>query len=200
MEGKTSAVRQTPAAFGPQAIDGIKIRMLLDEALERGIGVARGIEARSFQALAIGAAAAQGVEAITRFNQQRTNLCAGKGTLQSMAGGNIAGSAGAIEEAFAGFQRAKVTAGANVASIKATIKPAATVVVRTGAPDPPADAVHKLEPFGDRGICYLGATHRTTIGCGDHGCTTSAADRSGLRNTAGLTESSASSRSRNASR
>jgi hypothetical protein len=56
--------RHTPDAFGTQAIDRIKIRMLLDQPLERGVGQVRGIEPGSLAARAIGAAAAQRVEAI----------------------------------------------------------------------------------------------------------------------------------------
>jgi hypothetical protein len=48
--------------------------MLLNKPLERSVGDMRGIEPGSFGARAIGAAAAQGVETVAGFNQQRANL------------------------------------------------------------------------------------------------------------------------------
>ena len=84
--------------------------MLLDQAHERGIRDTHRIEARAFRTRVIGAAAAQGVEAVTRFNQKHTDLGTRKFALQSAARGNVTWSTGLIEKAFAGFERAKVTA------------------------------------------------------------------------------------------
>ena len=63
-------------------IDGSEIRMLLDQPFERGVGDASRIEARSFVARTIGAAAAQSVEEVAGFDQQRADFGAGEFALQ----------------------------------------------------------------------------------------------------------------------
>jgi hypothetical protein len=73
--------RRSPDALDTKAIDHIKVRMLLDEALERGIGDARRIEAWTFGAWAICAVAAQRIEPVAGFNQQGADLGAGKSAL-----------------------------------------------------------------------------------------------------------------------
>jgi hypothetical protein len=119
------AVRRAAHAFGAQTIDKCEIGVLLNEALERAVGDARGIEAGSLDALAIGAAAAQGIKAVAGFDQKRADLGAGQFALQPVAAGNVAGAAGAMEKPFAGFEGGNIAACADVADAKAAVEPAA---------------------------------------------------------------------------
>ena len=97
-------------AFGAQPIDSLKIRMPLDQAIERGIGDPRGIEPRSLRAWAIGAAAAQTVEPVADFDQKYADFSAGEFALQSVAGRNVTAAAGAVKEALAGFESGHIAA------------------------------------------------------------------------------------------
>jgi hypothetical protein len=130
-------LHQPPQALGSQAVDGIEVRMLLDQALEHGVRDAGGIEARPPDARPVGAATAQRIEPVASFDQQRPDVGAGQFPLQAMAGGNIAGAARAIKEAFAGLESGKVAARTNVAFTKAAVKPPAAAVVTLGTLDAP---------------------------------------------------------------
>lgn len=111
----------------PQPVDDREIGMLLDQALERGIGDLRGIKTRPFTSMSIGAAAVQCIEPIAGFNQQHAGFGAGKNALQAVAGWDIAGVAGTVEQAFAGRESDKIAAGAKVVDAQAAIKLTAAV-------------------------------------------------------------------------
>ena len=104
--------------------------MLLDQPRERGIRDSCRIKARPLGAAAIGASAAQRIEAVAGFDQKRADFAAGKFALQAAAGRDVAGAAGLIEQAFAAFERGWIPASANIVKVKAAIKPAAAVIVR----------------------------------------------------------------------
>ena len=120
---------QATDAFGAKSVDDSDVRMLLDQAVERGIRDIGGIEARSFGAGAIGAPAAQRIEAVADFDQKRADFAAGKNALQAVARRDVAGLTGLIEQTFAPFERGEILALADLADAKAAIKLAAAVVV-----------------------------------------------------------------------
>lgn len=135
------ARRGAAGAFMPQPVDDREIGMLLDQALERGIGDLRGIKTRPFTSMSIGAVTAQCIEPIAGFNQQHAGFGTGKNALQAVGSWDIAGVAGAVEQAFAGGESSQIAAAANVVDHQAAIKLTAAGVVRRRTAGPPADAV-----------------------------------------------------------